>query len=229
MCADSPATIIEIGPGQGALTEFLLQSGAHVHAVELDPLMIVALARRFPNHPRLTVHHQDVLDTDLAQWGPASLAGNLPYYITSPILDRIRQARAVITSATLLIQKEVADRVIATPGSRDYGYLTVITQSWAAVRHVVHVPPGAFRPPPKVDSSVIRLTPKADVPADLAEFLVFAGHAFRQKRKTLRNNLLSAYPNAPWDTLPERSLRAEQLSIDELRALWHKLSPPVLP
>lgn len=200
-----------------------------MHAVELDPMMVVSLARRFPNHPRLTVHHRDVLETDLAQWGPASLAGNLPYYITSPILDRIRQARTVITSATLLIQKEVADRVIAKPGSRDYGYLTVITQSWAAVRHVVHVPPGSFRPPPKVDSSVIHLTPKSEVPADLDEFLVFAGRAFRQKRKTLRNNLLSDYPNAPWDTLPERTLRAEQLSIEELRALWRKLSPPVLP
>ncbi len=224
MCAGAPQTIVEIGPGQGALTEFLLKSEAHVHAIELDPEMIARLARRFPDHPRLTVHHADVLDTDLAQWGPAALAGNLPYYITSPILDRIRRARATIASSTLLIQKEVADRVIAKPKSRDYGYLTVVVQSWAEASHLVHVPPAAFRPPPKVDSSVIHLAARPDVPADLDEFLKFAGHAFRQKRKNLRNNLNGVYPDAPWDSLAERTLRAEQLTIEELRALWHKLS-----
>ena len=151
MCVDNPETIVEIGPGQGALTEHLLKSGAHVHAVELDPEMVAHLAKRFPTHPRLTVHHQDVLDTDLAQWGPASLAGNLPYYITSPILERIQRARATVRSSTLLIQMEVADRVIAKPKSRDYGYLTVVVQSWADVEFVVAVPPEAFKPPPKVD------------------------------------------------------------------------------
>lgn len=216
--------IVEIGPGQGALTEYLLAGDAHVHAIELDPEMVARLARRFPDHPRLTVHHQDVLDTDLSQWGKAALAGNLPYYITSPILDRIRQAREVIDSATLLIQKEVADRVLAKPRSRDYGYLTVVTQSWAEVGHVVHVPPSAFRPPPKVDSSVIRLRSRMEVPEDLGSFLQFAGHAFRQKRKTLRNNLSSFYPDADWESLPEKGLRAEQLSIEELRTLWVKLS-----
>ena len=186
--------------------------------------MVDALARRFPGHPRLTVHQADVLDTDLAQWGPAALAGNLPYYITSPILDRIRRARAVLSSSTLLMQKEVAQRLLARPGSRDYGYLTVVTQSWASVSHVIHVPPAAFRPPPKVDSSVVHLAPLSDVPEDLDDFLTFAGHAFRQKRKNLRNNLSTAYPNAPWDELAERTLRAEQLSIPQLRDLWRKLS-----
>lgn len=224
MCADNPETIVEIGPGQGALTEHLLKSGAHVHAVELDPEMVAHLAKRFPTHPRLTVHHQDVLDTDLAQWGPASLAGNLPYYITSPILERIQRARATVRSSTLLIQKEVADRVIAKPKSRDYGYLTVVVQSWADVEFVVAVPPESFKPPPKVDSSVILLKSKPEVPADLDAFLKFAGHAFRQKRKNLRNNLNGVYLGVDWNTFEERTLRAEQLSIDELRALWHKLS-----
>ena len=137
---------MEIGPGQGALTEFLLASGAHVHAIEVDAEMVERLARRFPAHPNLTVHQADVLTTDLAQWGPASLAGNLPYYITSPILDRVRKARTAIRTSTLLIQKEVADRVIAKPKTRDYGYLTVVTQSWAEAAHVVHVPPEAFQP-----------------------------------------------------------------------------------
>jgi 16S rRNA (adenine1518-N6/adenine1519-N6)-dimethyltransferase len=224
VCADAPKTIVEIGPGQGALTELLLASGAHVHAIELDALMIVALERRFPGHPALTIHPADVLNVDLAQWGPATLAGNLPYYITSPILDRIRQARKQIGTSTLLIQKEVADRVVAQPKSRDYGYLTVVTQSWADASFVVAVPPESFRPPPKVDSAVIRLTSKPGVPDDLDAFLKFAGHAFRQKRKNLRNNLNGVYPDTDWESLSERTLRAEQLSIAELRALWHKLS-----
>lgn len=224
VCAGEPKTIIEIGPGQGALTEYLLKSGAHVHAIELDPEMVARLAKRFPEHPQLTVHHQDVLDTDLTEWGPAAIAGNLPYYITSPILERIQRARWAIGSATLLIQKEVADRVMAKPRTRDYGYLTVVVQSWAEVDFVVAVPPVAFKPPPKVDSTVIRLRPRAEVPEDLAAFLKFAGHAFRQKRKNLRNNLNGVYAGVDWDTYPERTLRAEQLTIDELRALWHKLS-----
>lgn len=224
MCANKPQIVVEIGPGQGVLTSFLLDFGAKVHAIELDPAMVETLARRFPNHPNLTVHHQDVLDTDLSQWGPATLAGNLPYYITSPILDRIRAAREAIQYSTLLIQKEVADRVLAKPRSRDYGYLTVVTQSWAEARHIVHVPPGAFRPPPKVDSSVIHLASRPAIPPDLDPFLRFVGLCFQHKRKTLRNNLQTAYPSADWATLPERTLRAEQLSIEELRDLWHKLS-----
>jgi 16S rRNA (adenine1518-N6/adenine1519-N6)-dimethyltransferase len=224
VCAGEPETIVEIGPGQGALTEYLLRSGAHVHAIELDPAMVERLARRFPDHPRLTVHHADVLDVDLAQWGPAALAGNLPYYITSPILERIRRARTAVASSTLLIQKEVADRLVAGPGSRDYGYLTVLTQSWAEARFVVKVPPGAFRPPPKVDSAVVHLQALPEVAPDLEAFLQFAGLAFRQKRKNLRNNLAQAYPAADWETLPERTLRAEQLSIPQLRELWRKLS-----
>lgn len=215
---------MEIGPGQGALTEFLLASGAHVHAIELDPLMVVHLERRFPAHPKLTIHQADVLGVDLAQWGPAALAGNLPYYITSPILDRIRKARWAIRTATLLIQKEVADRVIAKPKTRDYGYLTVVTQSWAEAAHVAHVPPESFRPAPRVDSSVILLTSRPEVPTDLDAFLKFAGHAFRQKRKNLRNNLNGIYPMADWEHMAERTLRAEQMNIEELRALWHKLS-----
>lgn len=184
--------------------------------------MIVALERRFPGHPRLHIHHTDVLDADLAQWGPAALAGNLPYYITSPILERIFTAGAAIQPAVLLIQKEVADRLAALPSSRDYGYLSVTTQTRAAVEMVMKVPPGAFRPPPKVESAVVRLTLKNEHPSPA--FLTFVSLAFKQKRKTLRNNLQQAYPNADWSSLPERGLRAEQLSIAQLRELHAKLS-----
>jgi len=191
-----------------------------VHAIEVDPRMVEALGRRFPSHPKLTVHQGDVLATDLAQWGPAALAGNLPYYITSPILDRIFAAAPALRCATLLIQKAVASRLIAEPGTRDYGYLSVTTQTRARVSLLMAVPPGAFHPPPKVDSAVVHLEILTEGPNP--DFLRFAGLAFAHKRKTLRNNLRSHYPELPWDALPQRGQRAEQLSIPELRALWEQ-------
>lgn len=220
MCAEKPETIVEIGPGQGALTAYLLDSGARVQAIEVDPRMVEVLRRRFGD--KLAIHHADVLETDLGQWGPAALAGNLPYYITSPILDRIFAARSQLRNATLLIQREVANRLIAGPGSRDYGYLSVTTQTRASVRILMPVPPGAFHPPPKVESAVVHLDifPDGDTPEP---FLRFAGLAFKQKRKTLRNNLQAHYRDAQWESMRERGLRAEQLSIAELRALWRLL------
>ena len=125
--AGAPETIVEIGPGQGALTEYLLRGGAHVHAIELDPAMVERLARRFPDHPRLTVHPADVLDVDLAQWGPAALAGNLPYYITSPILERIRRARTAIASSTVTFSstepKRIAFQISGSPSRESLMHL----------------------------------------------------------------------------------------------------------
>ena len=224
MCAASPRTIVEIGPGRGALTALLLESGADIHAIELDAAMVDHLRKAYPGHPRLKLHHTDVLNADLTHWGPVSVAGNLPYYITSPILERIFRAHEAIQSATLLIQKEVAERLTARPGSRDYAYLSVVTQTWMEPHYLMTVPPGAFRPPPKVDSAVVQLVPHRNTEPDTAAFLVFCGRAFRQKRKNLRNNLQPWYPAADWSRIPEAPLRAEQLSLEQLRALWRKLS-----
>ncbi len=180
--------------------------------------MVEALGSR----PRLEIVHADVLRTDLSQWGPALAAGNLPYYITSPILERIFAARTAISHAVILIQKEVAVRITAPPGSRDYGYLSVLCQTYAEVKSLFNIAPGSFSPPPKVDSAVIGLHLRQDV-ADQTEFLTFAGRAFRQKRKTLRNNLLPFFDKSRLESMPEAGLRAEQLEISQLRDLFGRL------
>lgn len=217
VCPERQPLVVEIGPGEGVLTEALARHADRVIAVELDAPLIDPLRRRLPS---VEVVEADVLEVDLAQWGPAVIVGNLPYYITSPIVDRILSLGTACRWAVPMMQKEVAERLCATPGSRDYGYLTVTTQSRADVETLFDVRPGAFRPPPKVDSAVVRLTPLPD-PAP-AEFLEFAGRCFRHKRKTLRNNLLESYPAIA--SRPEAGLRAEQLSISQLRSLFDALS-----
>lgn len=165
---------------------------------------------------------------DPAQWGPAVIAGNLPYYITSPIVTRVLGMGDALLRAVFLVQKEVAVRLTASPGSRDYGYLSVATQFYADVESLCDVPPAAFHPAPKVDSAVVRLTPRRDLPmADPAAFLRFASLAFQHKRKTLRNNLLEQYDRAVLDALPEGKLRAEQMSLDALLDLYRRLYGPV--
>ena len=222
--------IIEIGPGKGALTESLLPLAAKVVAIEVDPYLVHYLRQKFTDQiaeGRLILVDGDVLKTDLAAWGPAVIAGNLPYYITSPILDRMFQISGQWTRAVFLIQAEVAARLAAVPGTRDFGYLSVQTQLFARPEILFPVSRTAFRPPPKVDSAVVRLDPRDSVAdlgvADVAGFLRFASACFRQKRKTLRNNLAPIYGTDRIDALPEARLRAEQMSIVDLAALYRKL------
>jgi 16S rRNA (adenine1518-N6/adenine1519-N6)-dimethyltransferase len=221
VCPRRQELVIEIGPGRGALTAKLLERADRVIAIEVDANLVGHLRATFP---ALEVIHADVLSVDLAQWGRVPIAGNLPYYITSPILEK--SMRANPARAVFLMQKEVAQRLTAKAGSRDYGFLTVQTAVFAVARTLFDLKPGAFRPPPKVDSSVVLLEPHAAaVVPDPAAFLEFASRAFRQKRKTLRNNLAAHYPAI--ESQPEASLRAEQLSVSELRTLFTRvLSPP---
>lgn len=215
VCPETADLVIEIGPGRGALTEKLLGRARRVVAVEVDRELAEHLRTRFAGS-RLEVIHGDVLSTDLGQWGAAPVAGNLPYYIASPIIDRVVRLR--FPRAVFLIQKEVAERLIASPRSRDYGFLTVQTAVFATARMLFTVKPGAFRPPPKVDSAVVLLEPRA--PAGEEDgFVRFAGLCFRQKRKTIRNNLIGEYGEqvSGW---PEAGMRAEQLSIEQLRAMY---------
>ena len=215
-CPAREARVLEIGAGRGALTAYLIDRCDHLIAIEMDPALTPALSARFPT---AEIHTADVLEMDLGQWGEVVVVGNLPYYITSPILDRVTALGARCRRAVLMMQQEVAQRVVASPGNRDYGYLSVLVQSRACAEYCFPVPPGAFCPPPKVDSAVIRFTPRPQPPPP--GFDAFVAACFRQKRKTLRNNLTRRFPAIA--DRPEARLRAEQLSCEKLLALYQSL------
>ena len=216
--------IVEIGPGKGALTEHLLPLTRQLIAIEIDQVLAHYLRAKFRERETLSIVESDVLKIDLAQWGPVVIAGNLPYYISSPIFEKVLHLGPLLQRAVFLVQKEVAKRAAADPGSRDYGYLSVQTQFLAQTELLFEGPAAAFRPPPKVESAVVRLTPRAVLPApDTAAFLEFASRCFQHKRKTLRNNLLPYYGKAALDALAETTKRGEQLGIEELVKLHDKL------
>lgn len=230
-CGTNCPLTVEIGPGRGALTQFLLERTERLVAIEVDPVLVEYLRQKFGepiDAGRLTLVEGDVLKADLGAWGPAVIAGNLPYYITSPILERVFASGKLWRRAVFLVQAEVAARLVAVPGTRDYGYLSVLAQVQARVERLLEVPRTAFRPPPKVDSAVVSLDP-LDPEVELgigntAAFLRFAGVCFRQKRKTLRNNLAAAYPKEVVDLLPEGKKRAEQLEVRDLVELYHLIN-----
>lgn len=183
-------TVVEVGPGRGALTEILLPRCGRLVVIEYDRALAALLRERYAAEPRLHVVDADVLETDLATAAGTDdflLVGNVPYYITTPILfhalQRPRPRRAVY-----LVQREVADRAAAAPGSKIYGALSVNLQAVATVRSLFRVPPGAFQPPPKVESTVIRIEPRPDpviAPDEEKEFRRFVQDAFTMRRKQL--------------------------------------------
>jgi 16S rRNA (adenine1518-N6/adenine1519-N6)-dimethyltransferase len=223
---------LEIGPGPGALTLRLARRVSHLTAVELDPDMIAALRPSLP--PNVTLVESDILDADL----PALIggrrvrvAGNLPYNVSSPILFRLldlHQAAGSLVDATLMLQREVAERIEAKPGTKDFGVLSIFVQLHADVRRLLTLPPGAFRPPPKVTSSVIRLTfrpPRVRI-EDPALFESMVRTMFTQRRKTLANALKPfaetrqlAAPLALSRAGIDPSRRPETLQLDELARL----------
>lgn len=221
--------VVEIGAGQGALTAHLLERAGRVIAIEKDPALADHLRIRFHAEDRLEIVEADVLEIDLGGWGSAVVAGNLPYYITSPVIERTLAVGKLLERAVFLVQKEVAERITAAAGCRDYGFLSVTTQLYAETELLFGVPPGAFQPPPKVDSAVIRLTPRHRKLAetaivDPAPLLAFVGLCFRHKRKTLRNNLAPVFGREMLETVPEADLRAEQLSLEQFMALYRRLA-----
>jgi 16S rRNA (adenine1518-N6/adenine1519-N6)-dimethyltransferase len=223
-CAPGELLVIEIGPGKGALTAHLLKRAQRVLAVEIDPAMVAHLRGTFGADPRLEVVRADALEVDFTQWGPAAITGNLPYYAATPILERVAGLGGVF-----LIQKEVAERITAQPGTKAYGYLTVRLALFAASELLFTVKPGSFRPPPKVDSAVIRLRPHDRAAglgiSDPAKFLDFVSACFRQKRKTLRNNLTGINLKEKIDLLPEAGLRAEQLALERFAEIYLRVVP----
>lgn len=229
-------TVVEIGPGRGAITESLVARARHVIAVELDRELAAALRTRFPAD-RLTVVEQDVLEFDFASAADNAgarlrVAGNLPYYITSPILMKLAESHGALDTAVLMVQREVADRVTAAPGSRDYGVLSVAVQVHGPVEPLFTLPPDAFSPPPEVYSTVFRwrFAPRfAELGVDQDSFLRLVKLAFAQKRKTLANNLRAAGigPEVAATALDragiDRQARAESLPLEALARLWVEL------
>jgi 16S rRNA (adenine1518-N6/adenine1519-N6)-dimethyltransferase len=221
-CGEHCQRVVEIGSGRGALTQALLPRTDELHAIEIDPILVARLRSQLSTEAKLFVHHCDVLETDLTRWGPAVITGNLPYYITSPIIERFLRLDANFPAAVFLMQSEVAARVMAPPRTRDYGFLSVFCQLLCDVELVCKVPPGAFRPPPKVDSAAVRFARRSAVPQNWNSVLELASRSFAQKRKTLRNNLKPFYRGAI-EREPEASLRAEQLSVRHFIDLHNRL------
>jgi 16S rRNA (adenine1518-N6/adenine1519-N6)-dimethyltransferase len=244
-------TWIEIGAGHGEMTEFLAQRASRVIAIELDAQLAHGLRTRAAEWPNVTIVESDVLLADLAELAgaePFRVYGNIPYYITSPILHRIFEMPRHPKSAHLVMQLEVAERLVSPPKHREYGYLSVATQFYAMPEITFRISPGAFRPPPKVDSALVTLNfPGADAKLqmrDASAFMEFVQLCFAQKRKTLANNLRAKFAkkkpslkksstNAKQVDLMEilrannisATARAEELTVAQLAALFHAVHP----
>ena len=227
---------IEVGAGHGEMTEHLLKSGAAVIAVELDPSLVSRLETLAHKHPQLRVVSGDVLQTDFARLAGGRrmrIYGNLPYYITSPILHHLFEYADQIDEIHIVIQHEVAQRLTARSGNKLYGYLSVITQFYARPDFALRLPPGAFRPPPEVGSALVSLRfpgerGKLGI-SDEHAFLDFVKGCFGQKRKTLSNNLRAQIaPELLRGILRRLQLRedarAEQLTVPQFAALYQAIS-----
>lgn len=224
--------IVEIGPGEGVLTRRLLEriTEGPLHAVELDRDLVAHLRQTFPAE-RLIVHQADALDFDFRQLAPAGkrvrLVGNLPYNISTPILFHLLEGIDVIHDMVFMLQKEVVDRLAAAPDTSDYGRLSVMVQWQLDVEPLFDVPPTAFYPPPKVESTVVRLTPRTTrLPIRNTElFARVVKAAFASRRKTLKNNLTGIMSAAQLQALGiDPGRRAETLSLQEFADITNALS-----
>lgn len=245
----SGRTVVEIGPGKGAITEGLAAQAGRLIAVETDRELAWMLQERFSpekGFPNVKIHRQDILQFDFAAAAkdaslatvdssaasPLLVVGNLPYYITSPILLHLAASAASLDRAVLMVQREVADRVTAKPGSRDYGLLSVSLQLYGSAEQLFGLPPDAFTPPPEVHSTVFRwkFAPRfAELGIEEGPFISLLKQCFAQKRKTLANNLRAAgyssekLSKAFTDTGISPQIRAEALPVEELAAIWRRL------
>jgi 16S rRNA (adenine1518-N6/adenine1519-N6)-dimethyltransferase len=226
-------TVLEIGPGGGAITEILSRRAKRLVAIELDRELAPRLRAQFAEVPSVEVMEADLLTVDLAALRqgdePLLVVGNLPYYITSDILLRLFLFHTAISRAVVMVQREVADRVAAVPGTRDYGLLSATTQLYARVERVLTLPPSAFLPPPEVHSTALRLTMRprfAELGVEPEEFIGFLKQCFAQKRKTLRKNLRAAGFDAgraarALEAAGIASMaRAEELGLESMAGLW---------
>ncbi|HZU45502.1 MAG TPA: 16S rRNA (adenine(1518)-N(6)/adenine(1519)-N(6))-dimethyltransferase RsmA [Terriglobales bacterium] len=240
----SQTTVVEIGPGAGALTQTLATRARRLIAIELDRVLAAQLRMKYSATPNVEIIEGDVLAIDFATlFGPppgrsrpglpiiatkARVVGNLPYYITSPILMRLFQFHEQFETLVIMVQREVGDRIVAKPGGSEYGLLSATVQLYAKVEKLFVVPAGAFSPPPKVQSAVLRLSiapqfERLGVPEQ--EFLDFLKLAFGQKRKTLVNNLKGRYEARSLTAALDKSrikpaVRAEAVSLEKMAELF---------
>ena len=225
-------TVVEIGPGRGALTYPLLEDLPHLHVVELDRDLITLL--RQENTPdRLSIHESDALKFDFRPLKPADkplrVVGNLPYNISTPLIFHLLSQSDAISDMTFMLQKEVVDRLTASPGTRDWGRLSIMVQYYCQADYLFFVPPGAFSPPPKVDSAVVRLLPYPTLPhpADDEDHLRrLVAQAFTQRRKAIRNSLKSLVSLEQFEAAGiDAGLRPDQLSVADYVALANLSQP----
>ena len=246
----SQATVIEIGPGKGAITESLAASARRLIAIELDRTLSAQLRMEYARRPNVEILEGDVLQVNFPnliarkpapllvtslhalgeQHERARVVGNVPYYITSAILLHLMESHEWLDTIVIMVQKEVADRIAARPGTRDYGLLSATVQLFTRVEKLFTLPPEAFSPPPKVHSSVLRLkvAPRLhELGIEANSFLDFLKTAFAKKRKTLVNNLRAHYPQteivaALKAAHVQAAARAEALSLEQMARI-HKL------
>jgi len=197
---DPEDTVLEIGPGRGALTVPISGIVQQLIAIERDETLYRHLKALFSDSPHVRILHADALEVDYQDLGfkkKAKVVANLPYYVATPILRRLLAGRCLFSEMTLMLQKEVAERVVAQPGGKDYGFLSITCQLFSDIQFCFVVPPKVFNPPPEVESAVLKFKlreePKAPV-KDLKHFFELVKQAFAQRRKTLRNTLKS-HPN----------------------------------
>jgi 16S rRNA (adenine1518-N6/adenine1519-N6)-dimethyltransferase len=222
--------IVEIGPGRGALTSHLVERVGQLAVVEIDRDLAAMLAARFGN--ALTIEARDVLEIDFGRMrgsGPKlRVVGNLPYNISTPLLFHLLAQREAIADMHFMLQKEVVDRMVAPPGSRVYGRLTVMLAPWVRIERLFNVGPGAFSPPPKVSSAFVKLVPLAQPAFDIgstSSFERLVRAAFAQRRKTLRNSLKGVLDAATLERLGiDPGARPEQLAPEQFGVLAGALS-----
>lgn len=229
--------VLEIGPGRGALTEYLVERAGSVAALELDRDLYPVLTEAFGDSPKFTLIEGDALDFDFAELAAShgdkiKLAANLPYNISTAILQRLMEQRAAFSSMVLMFQKEVVDRITARPGDGERGFLTVLVEAYLTSEKLFDVPPRAFRPAPKVTSSVVMLKPRPEGEIGIENMKLFrqlVSAGFAQKRKTMLNNFrgvkhLVADAAATLESASiDPSRRAETLTLDEWKALYRGL------
>ena len=220
--------IVEIGPGQGAITDALAHSAGHLHAVELDRDLVARLRRRYEDRPNVKVHEADALQFDFASLGDRiRVVGNLPYNISTPLLFHLLKFRNRILDMHFMLQKEVVDRMAASPGSKAYGRLGIMLGCHLHIESLFDVPREAFEPPPEVTSAVVRLDPLPPGTFDIqdeAGLSTLVSTAFMQRRKTLRNSLKKSVDAIDFEAVGiDASLRPEQVSIADYVRLSNHL------